>query len=139
MKPGQLYPESEAWFKKKQYFTQSEREMYVEQIRVLWCMTDDPETNAPHQVGHSFPDSDPNRRHFEETKPIHRQTGNSYGQPVYQDQDEVTTIVEMCGYHWERVNPFRAATTPEKPKGEILAENEEYNRGWQDAELHYKG
>lgn len=102
-------------------------------------MTDDPETNAPHQVGHAFPDSDPDRRHFEETKPVRRKTGNSYGQSVYQDQDEVTTVIEMCGYHWSKVNPFRAAMADENPppKAEILARDESYNEGWRDAEKHY--
>lgn len=95
---------------KKRYFTAAPQEIReVITVTVLWCNTDDSETNAPHQTGHPFPDSDPNRRHFEETKPVRVKTGNSYGHAVYQDQEEVTTVIEMCGYHWEKVNPFRPA------------------------------
>lgn len=103
--------------------------------QVLWCNTDDPETNAPHQIGHSFPDSDPDRRKFEETKVITLKTGNSYGNPVYQDHDEVTTTINMCGYHWSKLDPFRAQATP---KAEILAKNESYNQGWEDARKHFE-
>ena len=79
----------------------------------LWCDIDDPDTNAHGQSGHSFSSADPDKHHFSETKTVRARTGDYYGSPTYQDRQEVTTEIDMCGYHWRKSNPFQQATAIE--------------------------
>lgn len=102
-----------------------------DEIQVLWCTVDDPETNAtPFHVGHSFPATDQARNTFTQTRTEKVRTGNSYGEATYQDRQRVTDVIVYCGYHWERQNPFqKKAATPS-----ALEANEAYNKGWEDAQ-----
>jgi acetone carboxylase gamma subunit len=67
---------------------------------VLWCDTGD----------HAFSVKDRNRQHFVNTHEVPVLTGNSYGRPTYQDRQEVTEEIDICGPHWLKQNPFQ---TPE--------------------------
>jgi hypothetical protein len=64
-----------------------------------WCNINDKETNAPFQVGHAFNADDEDREHFTKTRKVNVETGNSYGRPTYQERQEVTETLDMCGYH----------------------------------------
>ena len=104
-------------------------------MQVLWCTQDDPETNVKGQTGHPFPEDDPNRQRFTQTTSRKVKTGNSYGRDTYQNQDEITTTLEFCGYHWEmKTNPLKPHTAEAQKS---LEQNEDYNRGWQDAQATY--
>lgn len=100
----------------------------------IWCDIDDPETNLPHAVGHPFSEKDINRQHFSRTGTERIHTGNSYGNPTYQDREIVTAEMDICGYHWEKQNPFQPS------KKEILAPEEEdpteeYLKGYREGIL----
>lgn len=97
----------------------------------LWCDIDDPDTNAMGQTGHSFSAKDPDKRHFAQTASVPVETGNSYGRPTYQQREEITDELDMCGYHWRKQNPFLARNTPEIPAGPTLQDLEEKNEDWQ--------
>lgn len=71
-----------------------------------WCDIDDSETNIKGQVGHPMSTKDPDRQHFTQTATVRNPTGNNYGTPTYQDQQEVTQVLDICGYHWRKQNPF---------------------------------
>lgn len=71
----------------------------------LWC-----------KVGsHPFDPDDPDKHSFTETRPVRRLTGNSYGSPVYQDQNEETGRITVCGPCYAKQQPFRQ--TPAIPPG----------------------
>lgn len=101
----------------------------------LWCDVDDADMNARNMIGHPFSGNDPEKHHFADTRPIEVHTGNSYGQPTYQNREEVTDEFDMCGYHWNKRNPFsakREAITPPKPTLEELEEDDnDYRRGYE--------
>lgn len=72
----------------------------------LWC-----------KIGsHAFDPDDPDKHSYTETKPVRRITGNSYGQPVYQDEYEMTKTITICGPCYAKQTPFQT-TTPEIPAG----------------------
>lgn len=73
-----------------------------------WCNINDPETNVKGQVGHAFSDQDPDAQSYTQTRTIKVNTGNSYGRSTYQDREEVTTVIDMCGYHVRKQMPFQA-------------------------------
>jgi hypothetical protein len=108
----------------------------------LWCDIDDTDTNAFGQHGHAFSGNDPDRRHFVQTAQVRVPVGNSYGNPVYQDRQQVTEELDMCGYHWRKSNPFLAekktelpsSSTAQKTLQELEEEDEEYRRGYEAAE-----
>jgi hypothetical protein len=63
----------------------------------LWC-----------DVGeHPFGSKDPDKHSFAETRTIQRLTGNSYGNPVYQDQEEETDRITICGPCFIKQRPFQ--------------------------------
>ncbi len=63
----------------------------------LWC-----------KVGqHSFDPDDPDKHSFAETRTVQRLTGNSYGSPVYQDQEEQTGRITVCGPCYAKTRPFQ--------------------------------
>lgn len=64
-----------------------------------WCNINDKETNAPFQIGHSFNGDDEDREHFTKTRLVNVETGNSYGRKTYQERQEITETLDMCGYH----------------------------------------
>jgi hypothetical protein len=64
-----------------------------------WCNINDPETNAPQQMGHAFNAEDPDREHYTKTRTVDVPTGNSFGRPTFQERQEVTENLDMCGYH----------------------------------------
>lgn len=101
----------------------------------VWCDIDDEKTNSylGGIPGHPFPAKDPDRQRFTQTRQVPVPTGNSYGVPTYQEHTQVTTEMDVCGYHWAKQNPFQQ--TPRK--AQALEAAEEYNQGWQDAEKHY--
>ena len=74
----------------------------------MWCNINDPETNVKGQVGHAFSDADPDAQQYRQTRKVKTATGNSYGQTTYQDREEVTTVIDMCGYHVRKQMPFQA-------------------------------
>lgn len=101
-----------------------------------WCNINDPETNAPHQTGHAFDANDPNRQHMTKTQTVQVPTGNSYGQTMYQQRQEITETLDICGYHWGRQNPFQteAIEGPKEKTSEdskTLDELEDENNEWQ--------
>lgn len=67
--------------------------------QAAWCNINDPETNAAFQIGHSFNGDDEDREHFTKTRTVNIPTGNSYGRATYQERQEVTETLDMCGYH----------------------------------------
>jgi hypothetical protein len=82
---------------------------------VLWCDMDDQETNAmPGIPGHSFPEKDPERRHYSDTHKVSVRTGDSYGRETYQDRQMVTDELDICGYHMRKQSMFQ--TGNETPK-----------------------
>jgi hypothetical protein len=89
----------------QRYFGQSERQ---EMSQAFWCDVDDAETNAFGQTGHAFSGKDPDRRHYAETQEVTVNTGNSYGRPTFQERQEVTETLDMCGYHHNKRNMFKA-------------------------------
>ena len=105
-------------------------------MAALWCDIDDPETNLPHsQVpGHPFSDKDVNRQHFSRTGSERVNTGNSYGNPTYQDREIVTAEMEICGYHWQKQNPFQPGkkAIPEDEE----TEKESFLKGYREGVLH---
>lgn len=64
-----------------------------------WCNINDPETNATFQIGHSFSMGDEDKEHFTKTRSVSIPTGNSYGRATYQEREEITETLDMCGYH----------------------------------------
>jgi hypothetical protein len=64
-----------------------------------WCNINDKETNAPFQIGHAFNADDEDREHFTKTRKVNVPTGDSYGRPTYQERQEITETLDMCGYH----------------------------------------
>ena len=96
----------------------------------LWCDINDPETNVPNQIGHSFSEKDPERQHFAQTQMVPIRTGDSFGRPTYQDREQVTDELDMCGYHWRKQNPFHAQNQPEIPAPPTLQDLEEKDNEW---------
>jgi hypothetical protein len=72
-----------------------------------WCNINDPETNVIGQEGHAFNSEDPDAQRFTQTRRVNVPTGDSYGRPTYQERQEVTEVINICGYHWAKQNPFR--------------------------------
>ena len=94
----------------------------------LWCDKGD----------HAFSAKDLNRQHFTQTQSVSVPTGNSYGRTTYQDRQEVTEELDICGPCWLKSNPFQAET----PKTEINSkygkeevQNEQYLKGYHDGIL----
>jgi hypothetical protein len=73
---------------------------------VLWCDKGE----------HPFSVKDVNRQHFVNSHTVPVLTGNSYGNPTYQQREQVTEEIDICGPHWLNDNPF---TTPETPAIEV--------------------
>lgn len=91
----------------------------------LWCDIDDTTTNQmPGVPGHSFSMSDPDRQHFTNTRTVQVNTGNSYGRSTFQEREEVTTELDICGYHFRKQNPFQAPKVIESTIDEAIAEAE---------------
>jgi hypothetical protein len=65
---------------------------------VLWC----------DKNNHPFSAKDKEKRHFVDTHEVEVLTGNSYGRPTYQDRQEVTEEIDICGPCWREENPFQA-------------------------------
>lgn len=88
---------------------------------VSWCDIDDKETNVKGQVGHPMSTKDPDRRHFTQTANARALTGNSYGTPTYQESQEVTEVIDVCGYHWRKQNLFQAPEPSALESAEVEA------------------
>jgi hypothetical protein len=100
----------------------------------LWCDINDTSMNAPNMIGHAFSGNDPDKHHYSDTRPVEYNTGNSFGRPTYQTRDEVTDEYDMCGYHWNRRNPFKANTEAIAPPAptieELEKETNDYQKGF---------
>jgi hypothetical protein len=59
---------------------------------------------------HAFSAKDMHKQHFVNTHTVQVNTGNSYGQPTFQQREEVTEEMDICGPCWLKDNPF---ATPE--------------------------
>jgi hypothetical protein len=73
---------------------------------VLWCDKGE----------HPFSVKDVNKQHFVNTHTEPVLTGNSYGNPTYQQREQITEEIDICGPHWLNDNPFQ---TPETPAIEV--------------------
>lgn len=120
------------WRGSKNYGYEQQREA-VTMAGTLWCEINDPETNLLHQIGHPFPENDPNRETWTRTRTEQVQTGNSYGKPVFQDRERVTYEMDICGYHFAKQNPFQS-NAPEV-EASSADKTEEYLRGYKDGIL----
>ena len=90
----------------------------------LWCDKGD----------HAFSAKDPNKQHFSNTHTVSIPTGNSYGRVTYQERQEVTEELDICGPCWAKTNPF----SPDgKAAHELVADtqNEDYLRGYREGIL----
>lgn len=65
----------------------------------LWCNINDVETNQTYQIGHAFSEADEDREHYTKTRTVEVPTGNSYGRATYQERQEVSETIDVCGYH----------------------------------------
>lgn len=101
--------------------------------QAAWCNINDPETNAPKQTGHAFDTDDPDREHFTKTRQVQVETGNSYGRTTYQERQEITESLDMCGYH-SRKQAGLFQKTPELVTAETI-EDIEADADQADAEM----
>lgn len=86
---------------------------YTERVpmsNALWCDKGE----------HAFSAKDQFKQHFVNTHSEPVLTGNSYGNPTYQNREIVTEEMDICGPCWSKDNPF---TTPE-PSAIEMAEAE---------------
>lgn len=86
---------------------------YTERVSMsnaLWCDKGE----------HAFSAKDQFKQHFVNTHSEPVLTGNSYGNPTYQNREIVTEEMDICGPCWSKDNPF---TTPE-PSAIEMAEAE---------------
>lgn len=97
----------------------------------LWCTVNDPETNLVHQIGHPFPANDPDRRHFAQTEMVNVLTGNSYGRPTYQQQEQITEEVDICGYHGKRDFFGAKKEIPAPTLDDLEEKDEEWRKGYE--------
>jgi len=81
--------------------------------QAAWCNINDKETNAPFQVGHSFNGDDEEREHFTKTRTVNVPTGDNYGRRTYQERQEITETLDMCGYHSRKQAGLFSAGEPE--------------------------
>lgn len=100
--------------------TQVEKVVIMSEVK--WCDKGD----------HAFSAKDPGRQHFTQTQTVKVHTGNSYGNPTYQDQKEVTEELDICGPCWSKTNPFSPDSGPAKPLAAV-PDDENYLRGYRDA------
>jgi hypothetical protein len=73
-----------------------EEEEVQEMSNVKWCDKGD----------HPFSVKDVNKQHFVNTHSVAVPTGNSYGRATYQEREEVTEEIDICGPCWLSNNPF---------------------------------
>ncbi len=103
-------------------------ERQVKHVSVaLWC----------DKGQHAFSEKDENRQHFTQTKKVDVLTGNSYGQPTYQQRQEVTEELDICGPCWAKGNDFEPAKVAEinsPTLDELEQDDENYRAGYAAAE-----
>lgn len=66
--------------------------------QAIWC----------DKGAHAFSEKDEERQHFTQTRTVKLHTGNSYGNDTYQDRQQVTDEIDICGPCWKSANPFGA-------------------------------
>lgn len=95
--------------------------------QTLWC----------DKGNHAFSAKDLNRQHFTQTRTVEVPTGNSYGRPTYQERQEVTEELDICGPCWQTANPFTPDNGKATPKSVTMyggdPKTEEYLKGYHDA------
>jgi hypothetical protein len=91
---------------------------------VVWC----------DKGNHPFSGKDPNRQHFTQTKMVDVPTGNSYGQPTYQERQQVTSEMDICGPCWADENPFEPKEKDAVPELEL--DSETWQAGFDAGEAH---
>jgi hypothetical protein len=79
---------------------------------VLWCDKGE----------HAFSRKDKFKRHFEDTHEVEVYTGNSYGNPTYQQRQEIHEEIDICGPCFAADNPFASPETPAIEVAEAEAE-----------------
>lgn len=95
----------------------------------LWCEF------GGWENGHPFSSKDTEYQIMRQTKQVQKLTGNSFGQPTYQDREEVTDTIVICGRHIaEMTKSFRAPEAKEIPTLESLEKDDaEYRAGYDAA------
>lgn len=99
--------------------------------KVLWCNVNDPETNYVHQIGHPFSADDPDQKNYAQTEMVDVTVGDNYGRPMRQKREEVTEEFQMCGYHFNKSNPFKNSPKELGNGQATLDDLEKRNNEWQ--------
>jgi hypothetical protein len=86
---------------------------------VLWCDKGE----------HAFSAKDTERQHFTKTQQVQIPTGNSYGGTTYQQRQEITEELDICGPCWTKGNDFEPKQLANGQ--ETLEDMEESNAEWQ--------
>jgi hypothetical protein len=76
----------------------------------LWCEF------GGWENGHPFSSKDPDYQTMRQTRKIQRPTGNSYGITTYQDREEVTDTIIICGRHIQEMTRSFRSDTPNVPE-----------------------
>lgn len=95
---------------------------------VLWCDKGE----------HAFSVKDPDRRHFTQTATVEVPTGNSYGRTTYQQREEVTEELDICGPCYKSGNAFepRHEITTSETLDDMEENDEDYRRGFEAGVNH---
>ena len=95
----------------------------------LWCEF------GGWQNGHPFSSKDDEYQIMRQTRKVDKLTGNSYGKPTYQEREEVTDTIVICGRHIEQMTrSFQSPPTPEIPTLDTLEkEDADYRAGYDAA------
>lgn len=90
---GQAYPEHLSKIEINSQYGKA-----VSMSNALWCDKGE----------HAFSAKDQFKQHFVNTHSEPVLTGNSYGNPTYQNREIVTEEMDICGPCWSKDNPFTA-------------------------------
>lgn len=95
----------------------------------LWCEF------GGWENGHSFSSKDPDYQVYRQTRKVPVPTGNSFGRTTYQDREEVTDTIVICGQHLQQMSRSIQGPRPEDNQPEkveaLEKEDAEYRRGFE--------
>ena len=102
----------------------------------LWCEF------GGWENGHPFSSKDPKFQVMTQSRKVDIPTGNSYGAATYQQREEVTEIIVICGTHIEEMSRgFRKPTAKEIPAQATLKDLEKedsaFRAGYEAAEREF--